>query len=46
MLLGNNKLYTIEGLMPKALTDLYISHNKFVSVKIALREYNEMEEEI
>ena len=46
VLLGKAKLYTIEVLISMALVDSYISHNEFVSVSDALREYNEMKEEI
>ena len=46
MLIVKDKLNTIEVLISKALIDLYISHDEFVSVKNVLREYNEMEEEI
>ena len=35
-------LNTIEVLISKALIDLYISHDEFVSVNNVLREYNEM----
>ena len=40
-MLGKDKLNTIEVLISKPLIDLYISHDKFVSVNNALREYNE-----
>ena len=40
-MLGKDKLNTIEVLISKALIDLYISHDKFVSVNNVLREYNE-----
>ena len=46
VLLGKAKLDTIEVLISMALVDSYISHNEFVSVSDALREYNEMKEEI
>ena len=46
MLLGNNKLNTIEALISKALIDSYISHDEFVSVNNVLREHNEIKEEI
>ena len=42
MLLGKDKLNTIEVLILKTLNDSYINHDKFVSVKSVLREYNEM----
>ena len=45
-MLGKDKLNTIEVLISKALIDLYISHDKFVSVNNVLREYNEIKEEI
>ena len=44
MLLGKDKLNTIEVLISKALIDSY-GHDKFVSVNNVLREYSEMKEE-
>ena len=46
VLLGKDRLNTIEVLISKALIDSYISHEKFVSVNNVLREYNEIKEEI
>ena len=46
MLLGKDKLNTIEVLTSKFLTDSYISHDEFVSVDNVLREYDEMKEKI
>ena len=46
MLLGKDKLNTIEVLTSKSLTDSYISHDEFVSVDNVLREYDEMKEKI
>ena len=46
ILLGKDKLNTIEVLISKALIDSYINHDGFVSVNNVLREYNEMKEEI
>ena len=46
MLLGKDKLNTIEVLISKTLIDSNISHDEFVSVNDVLREYNEMEKEI
>ena len=46
VLLGKDKLNTIEVLISKALVDSYISHDQFVSVNNVLREYYEMKEEI
>ena len=46
MLLTKTKLQTIKVLISKALVDLYIKHDKFVSVRNVLREYNELKEEI
>ena len=46
MLLGKDKLNTIEVLTSKTLIDSYISHDEFVSVNDVLREYNEMKKEI
>ena len=45
-LLGKDKLNIINVLISKALIDSYISHDEFVSVKNALKEYNEMKKEI
>ena len=45
VLLGKDKLNTIEVLISKALIDSYISHDKFVSVNNVLRESYEMKEE-
>ena len=44
MLLGKDKLNTIEVLISKALIDSYISHDEFVSVNNVLKEYIEMKE--
>ena len=46
LLLGKDKLNTIEFLSSKTLIDSYISHNGFFSVNNVLREYIEMREEI
>ena len=46
MLLGKDKLNTIEVLISKALINSYISHEEFNSVTNVLREYYEMKEEI
>ena len=46
VLLGKDKLNTIEFLISKSLTDSYISHDEFVSINNVLREYNDMNEEI
>ena len=46
VLLGKAKLDTIEVLISMALVDSYIIHNEFISISDALREYNEMKEEI
>ena len=45
VLLGKEKLSTIEVLISKALIDSYISHEKFVSVINVLKQYNEIKEE-
>ena len=45
VLLGKDKLNTIEVLISIALIDSYISHDKFVSVNNVLRESYEMKEE-
>ena len=46
LLSGKDKLNTVEVLISKALIDLYISHDKFVSVNDIFVEYYEMKEEI
>ena len=46
VLLGKDKLNTIEVLISKSLIDSYISHNEFASVNNALREYKETKKEI
>ena len=46
VLLGKDKLDTIEGLISKALIDSYISYDKFISVNYVLRKYYEMKKEI
>ena len=46
VLLGKDKLNTIEVLISKALIDSYISHDEFVSVNNVLNEYYEMKKEI
>ena len=42
VLMGKDKLNTIEVLIFKSLIDSYISHDKFISVNIILREYNDI----
>ena len=44
-MLERDKLNTIKVLNTKSLIDSYISHDKFVSVNNALREYNEIKKE-
>ena len=46
VLLGKDKLNIIEVLISKALINSYISHDEFETKKTALKEYNEMKEEI
>ena len=46
VLLGKDKLNTIEFLISKSLTDSYISHDELLSINNVLREYNDMNEEI
>ena len=46
VLLVKTKLDTIKDLFSKLLIDSYISHDKFVSVNNALREYNDMKVKI
>ena len=45
-ILGKAKLDTVKVLVSKALINLYINHDKLVSVNNVLREYNNMKEEI
>ena len=45
-MLGKTKLNIIEVLISKALIDLYINHDKFISVNNELRGYNKMKKEI
>ena len=45
VMLGKDNLNTIEALISKALIDLYISHDKFISINNILREYYEIKEE-
>ena len=44
--LAKIKLNTIEALVPKALIDSNIIHDKFVSVNNVLKEYDDMKEDI
>ena len=46
VLLGKDKLNTIEVLISKALIDSYISHDEYFSINNVLKEYYEMKEEI
>ena len=46
VLIGKDKLNTIEVLILKALIDSYISQDKLVSINNILVEYNKMKEEI
>ena len=45
-MLAESKLNKIEVLISKALMDSVISHDEFVLVDNALKEYNEMKEHI
>ena len=45
-MLEKGKLHSIEVLISKALTDLYIGHDEFVLVNNVLKEYDKMIEEI
>ena len=42
VLLGKDKLNSMQVLISKALVDSYISNDEFVSINNVLREYNEM----
>ena len=44
VLLGKDKLNTIEVLISKVLIESYISHDEFFSVNNVLREYNQIKE--
>ena len=46
MLLGKDKLNTIEYLISQALFDSYISPDKFVLINNVLRQYNEIKEKL
>ena len=46
VLLGRVKLNAMEVLISKDLIDSYITHDKFFSVNIVLREYNETKKEV
>ena len=46
VLLGMDKLSTIEVLISKSLVHSYISHDEFVSINNVLREYNSRKEEM
>ena len=46
VMIGKNKLNSIEVLICKALINSCISHDEFVSVNNVLLEYNEIKEEI
>ena len=46
VLLSKSKLNNIEVLISKALIDSVISHDEFVLINNALKEYNEIKEEI
>ena len=42
VLVGKYKLNTIEILISKALTKLYVSHDEFVLISNVLKKYNEI----
>ena len=46
MLLGKDKLNTVEVLISKALIDSDINHDKFFFLNNVLREYNKIKGEI
>ena len=46
MLLAKAKFNTIDVLISKALIDLNIIHDEFVSIHNVLKEYDEMKEKI
>ena len=45
-MLPKNKLNTIEVSISKALTDSYICHDEFVLGNNAIKEYDDLKEEI
>ena len=46
VLLAKSKLNSIEVLLSKSLIDSVVSHDEFVLISNALKEYNELREEI
>ena len=46
VLLGKDKLNTVEVLISTALINSYISHDEFVLANNVLREYNKIKKEI
>ena len=44
--LAKTKLNSTELLISKALIDLYISHDEFISINNVLKEYDEIKEKI
>ena len=46
VLLAKSKLSSIEILISKALIDLIISHDEFVLINNALKEFSDIKEEI
>ena len=46
VLLVKSKLNSIEVLLSKSLIDSVVSHDEFVLISNALKEYNELREEI
>ena len=46
VLLAKSKLNSIEVLISRALIDLNIRHDEFVSITIVLKEYNDIKEEM
>ena len=45
-MLVKTKLNSIEMLISKVLNDSYISHDEFILINNALKEYDDMKEEI
>ena len=45
-MLAKSRLYSIEVLISKALTDSNISHDEFVLINNVLKKYDIMKEEI
>ena len=45
-MLAKSELYSVEALIFKVLIDSKISYDEFISINKALKEYDDMKEEI